>query len=283
VLALGSAYAFTRAWQTRRAAWWAAAGALVAGLTLVRAVFVLALPLLVVAAVVRESPRGLRTPNAAAAIAAAALLLAPWLAWTAGVTGRPVLANYGEGFNLLVAAHGEGHGKPFEQVTADPAFVRDFERPHESFPSASRLRADPEAHPRYMREADESLRSAARAEYRSRLSDEPAQVGWEALYRAGFLWSAHHDWYQPERDALRIALAAVDWLLIGLAAWGLALALRSGGAARGVAVFLVAYTIILATHHVEARFAMPVRGLMLAFVVHALAQLPGAARRLGRS
>ena len=274
-LVCAGAYALTRAWQERAPAWWAAAAALTAGLTLVRAVFVVAVPLVLVAALVRGRVRG-----AAAALAAAAALLVPWLAWTASVTGSPVLANYGEGFNLLVAAHGEGHGRPFEEVIADPAFVRDFERPHARFPSAAELRSNPEEHPRYVLDADESLRASARAEYRRRLADEPLQVAWEAVYRMGFLWSAHRDWYQPERDWLRLVLAAVDWLALVLAAAGAALALRKGGPARAVALFLLAYTAVLGVHHVEARFAMPVRGLMLALVVLALAEFLPRARRV---
>jgi hypothetical protein len=276
LLAVGCAYAFTRAWQERAPAWWAATGAVAAGLTLVRAVFVVAVPLVVLAALLRKESRGRAT---AAALAAAAILLGPWLVWTASVTGRAVLANYGEGFNLLVAAHGEGYGRPFEKVTADPAFVRDFERPHALFPSAAELRADREAHPRYMRRADALLQSSARAEYRERLSEEPVQVAWETLYRVGFLWSARHDWYQPERDVLEVLLAAVDWLLLVLAAAGLVLCLRRSGAARGVALFLLAYTAVLGTHHVEARFAMPVRGFMLALVALTLLEAWPRVRR----
>ena len=276
LLAVGCAYAFTRAWQERAPAWWAATGALAAALTLVRAVFVVAVPLVLLAAVLRKGSRG---RAAGAALAAAAILLGPWLVWTASVTGRPVLANYGEGFNLLVAAHGEGQGRPFEEVTADPAFLRDFERPHALFPAASELRADPEAHPRYMRRADALLRSSARAEYRERLSDEPLQVAWETISRVGFLWGARHDWYQPERDVLELGLAAVDWLLLVLAAAGLVLCLRRNGAARGVALFLLAYTVVLGTHHVEARFAMPVRGFMLSLVALALLEAWPRVRR----
>jgi 4-amino-4-deoxy-L-arabinose transferase-like glycosyltransferase len=277
-LVCAAAYAVTRAWQQRAPAWWAVAGGLAAGLTLVRAVFVLAVPLVLLAALVRG-----RIHGAAAGLVAAAVLLVPWLVWTASVTGKPVLANYGEGFNLLVAAHGEGLGRPFEEVTADPAFVRDFERPHPSFPSAAELRSDPEAHPRYVREADETLRAAARAEYRRRLAEEPLEVAWETVYRMGFLWSAHRDWYQPERDWLRSLLAAVDWLALLLAALGAAVVLRRGGAARGIALFLLAYTAVLGVHHVEARFAMPVRGLMLAFVVLALSELAPAIRTRRRA
>ena len=268
VLVLAAAYALTRAWQERAPAWWGAAGALAAALTLTRAVFVVAVPLVVLAAFLRHRIRA-----AAAAFGTAAILLVPWLAWTGSVTGRPVLANYGEGFNLLVAAHGEGYGRPFEEVTADRRFLRDFMRPHDSFPTPAELRGDPEAHPRYVLEADRGQRAAARAEYRRRLGDEPLQVAWENVYRMGFLWSAHHDWYQPERAWLRSLLAAVDWLALLLAAAGLAVVLRRGGPARAVGVFLLAYTVVLGTHHVEARFAMPVRGLMLAFVVLALSEL----------
>jgi hypothetical protein len=71
----------------------------------------------------------------------------------------------------------------------------------------------------------------------------------------------------------------VDWLSIALAAAGAALALREGGPARAVSVFLVVYTAVLATHHVEARFAMPLRGLFLAFAVLAVARAREALRR----
>jgi hypothetical protein len=274
--AIATAYAYTRAWQERSARWWAAAGALAAALTLVRAVFVLAVVLVVAAALLRSGPR-LR--SAAAAAGAAALLLVPWLGWTASVTGRPVLASYGQGYNLLVAAHGEGPGRTFAEVTATPAFLRDFTAPHRLFPTAAELRADPQAHPRYVREADAILAGRARAEYRERLADEPARVAWEALYRMAFLWWAHEDWYQPDGVALTV-LRAFDWALIVLALAGMGLAVRRGGPPRGIAVALVAYTVVLGLHHVEARFAMPVRGLMLAFVGLALAELAPRVRAL---
>jgi hypothetical protein len=275
-VALGAAYAYSRAWQQRSPGWWAVAGALAAALTLVRAVFVVAVVLVVLGALLRGGPR-LR--QAAAAAGAAALLLVPWLAWTAAVTGRPVLANYGQGYNLLVAAHGEGPGATFAEVTAEPAFVRDFEAPHARFPSAPELREDPDAHPRYVREADGVLAARARGEYGDRLREEPARVFWEGLYRMAFLWWAHEDWYQPDGIALDL-LRAVDWALIALALAGIALALSRGGPPRGIALALVAYTLVLGAHHVEARFAMPVRGLMLAFVGLVLAELAPRVRAL---
>jgi 4-amino-4-deoxy-L-arabinose transferase-like glycosyltransferase len=276
VLALATAYALTRAWSDRAVAWWAATGALAAALTLTRAVFVLVVPLIAIAALLRTSPRRVR--DAAAALAAALVLLAPWLAWTAAVSGKPVLANWGEGYNFAVAAYGEGLGRTQTEVALDPAFVRELEATHRLAPSTRELLTDPEAHPRYLARADEELRSAAWSRYAERLGDEPAQVAWETLYRAYFLWMAHEDWRQPSGLALDV-LRTLDWLLLLLAAGGAAVATARGGPPRAVALALVAYTAVLTTHHVEARFAMPVRGLYLAFAALALA---AAAERLRR-
>src|SRR5438132_10896559 len=88
--AVAVAYAFTRAWQERAPAWWASTGLLAAALTLVRPVFVLALPVAVVATLLRP-PR--RARAASAAVVAAAVLLVPWVAWTHHVVGKPVLAD----------------------------------------------------------------------------------------------------------------------------------------------------------------------------------------------
>jgi hypothetical protein len=267
VLVVAAAYAFTRAWQERAVGWWSAAGALIAALTLTRAVFVVAVPLVVVAALLRPSRRA---RNTAAAAAATAVLLTPWLVWTNHVTGRPVLADWGEGFNLLLAAHGEGIGHEAAEIEREPAFLRDFAAARRTFPSRDQLLRDPTAHPRYLREADAELAARARELYRRRLGDEPLQVLWENAYRNYFLWSTHHDWYQPHGVAL-VALQAVDWVLIILALVGIAAALTSGGAAAAVAVFLLAYSATLSTHHVEARFSIPLRGLFLAYVVLGLA------------
>jgi hypothetical protein len=272
-VALAAAYAFTRAWQERSPAWWAAAGALAGALMLVRAVFVVAVPLLVLGALVRGRVRA----GTACAAAAAAFLL-PWLAWTNDVLGKPVLASYGEGFNLLVAAHGEGHGRSFQTVITDPRFLADLRAGHRFAPTVERIRADPTAHPRYVERADSDQRSRARRLIADRLAGEPLQVAWETLYRAWFLWSGHLDWYQPEGAAL-LLLELLDWLVLVLAVVGAAVAFRHGGPARGLVVFLLAYTLAIATHHVEARFAMPVRGLLLALVAASLLAVARTAAR----
>jgi 4-amino-4-deoxy-L-arabinose transferase-like glycosyltransferase len=103
VLVLAGVFAYTRAARSRHVTWWAATGVLAASLTLVRAVFVFTVPLVVVAALLQ---RGTRVRGAAAALGCAAVLLVPWLAWTNHTTGRAVFANWGQGYNLLVAAHG---------------------------------------------------------------------------------------------------------------------------------------------------------------------------------
>ena len=55
--------------------------------------------------------------------------------------------------------------------------------------------------------------------------------------------------------------------------FGSALALRRGGAGRAVVLLLAAYTVVIGTHHVEARFAIPLRGVFLALVALALVTL----------
>ena len=271
-VALAAAYAFVRAWQERATAWWAAAAALTAGLTLVRAVFVFAVPLLVLAALLRGRLRA-----AAAAAAAAAVLLVPWLAWTTSVLGTPALASYGEGFNLLVAAHGEGYGRSFQEVLTDPAFLADFRAGHRCAPTAARIRAEPDAHPRYVAKVDEEQRSRAWSLIRSRLADEPHEVAWETVYRVWFLWNAHLDWHQPGGLAL-VLIRALDALVVALAALGAVLALRRRGAAAAVALLLLVYSLVIGTHHVEARFAMPLRGLLLLLVALALVELAARVR-----
>jgi 4-amino-4-deoxy-L-arabinose transferase-like glycosyltransferase len=263
LLAVAAAYTFTRAWQARDPRWWTATGALAAGLTLVRPVFVLLVPLVALAALVRSLPRWRAVLGV---VAVSALLLGPWLAWTNHVTGRPVLTNWGEGFNLLLAAHGERLGHNAAEIERDPSFLRDFAAPRGSAPSAANLRSDPFAHPRYLERADRELRSRARQLYRERLADDPLHVVWENAYRNYFLWSTHHDWYQPHGLAL-VLLQVVDWILIALALWGIVLAIVRGGAARWIAAYLLVYSVTLSTHHVEARFSIPLRGLFLAYVV----------------
>jgi hypothetical protein len=269
-LLLVCVYAFTRAWRDAAVRWWAIAGVAAGALTLTRVVFVVVPVLLIATALVAP---GRRWAAAGAAAAAAGVLLLPWLGWTWSVADRPVLASYGQGYNLLLAAHGEGLGKTQTEVLADPKFTRDVEASHETAPGARELLTDPAAHPRYVTRADREMRERALAEYGDRLSNDPLQVAWETAYRAFFLWNAHEDWYQPEGAAL-LALRLFDWLLLVAAAGGGALALARGPApARAVVVLALVYTVAMATHHVEARFAMPLRAFYFTLVALAAAAL----------
>jgi len=105
--------------------------------------------------------------------------------------------------------------------------------------------------------------------YRERVADEPLDVLWDGVYRMWFLWSAHEDWYQPSGGAL-LPFRVLDALLILIGLVGAAIAIARGGAGRAAVAFLAAYTLILSTHHVEARFAMPLRGVFLSLVALAL-------------
>jgi hypothetical protein len=120
-------------------------------------------------------------------------------------------------------------------------------------------------------------RAEARHLYVKRLGAEPGQVLWEIAYRGYFLWMAHTDWFQPTGAKL-LLLRIVDWALLLLAAAGVVLELRRGGAGRGLALFIVAYTLVSAVGHVEARYTIPLRGLYLAFAVSAAAALVARVR-----
>ena len=268
---LAGIYAYTRATESRRVAWWAGTGALVGALALVRSVFVFAVPLAVLAALVTRGTTRQRLVLAGATVAAAALLLVPWLAWTNHVVGRPTMQVWGEAYNLILAASGEGYGTSSAEVEAEPGFQARMREIRALLPSAEELRNDPRAHPRYLERADARLRDDAADLYRERLRDEPLEVVWEAAYRSWYLWSAHKDWYQPNGAPLT-ALRLLDVLTILLALAGSAVAVTRGGTGRAIVLLLVAYTLILATHHVEARFAMPVRGVFLALVALALSE-----------
>jgi len=263
-LVAATAYAFVRAWQERSTSWWAATGVAAAALTLTRPLFALAIPLLAFASL--RKARFL-----AAVLAGSALLLTPWLGWTAAATGRPVLSSFGEGWNLLLAAHGEGLHHTAVQIERSASFRRDFSSVHRFAPTTTELRTNPDAHPHYLVKADSEQRRLAAKLYLHRLEHEPLQVAWEILYRSYFLWEAHEDWRQP--GWLLPFLRALDWISLALAAVGGWFTLRAGGAARAIAVFLLVFTFVNGIHHVEARYAMPVRGLFLAFAALALSQL----------
>jgi 4-amino-4-deoxy-L-arabinose transferase-like glycosyltransferase len=266
-LAVAAAYAFVRARQERSAAWWAASGALLAALTLTRPLFALAIPLAALAALAVRAWRG-----ALALAAATVLLVGPWLGWTDSATGKPVLASFGEGWNLLLAAHGEGP-RTTAEVEYSKDYSREFNSVHRFAPSATALRIDPDAHPHYLVRADSAQRRIAWHVYGRRLRHEPVTVAGEVLYRAAFLWSAHRDWHQPAGGLGLLALELVSWITIAVAAAGVLLALRRGGPARDLALFLLVFTLVNAIHHVEARYSVPVRGLELAFAALALGAL----------
>ena len=268
-VALGAVYLFTRAWE--RPSWlrWAATGALAAFLALVRAVFVLAPVLLVVAAAARSGSWRERLARAAATAAASAVLLVPWLAWTHSVVGRATMSAWGEGYNLILAASGEGHGVTAADVEAQPAFQARMDEIRAGVPTARELATDPTAHPRYLARADRRLQDDALSLYRERLGDKPLDVLWDGVYRMWFLWNAHEDWYQPSGVALAV-LRAIDLVLIALALSGAVVAISRGGAGRAIVLFVAAYTVVIATHHVEARFSMPLRGVFLSLVALAL-------------
>jgi 4-amino-4-deoxy-L-arabinose transferase-like glycosyltransferase len=276
-VALALLYVFTRAWERPTFARWLGAGALAGALSLVRAVFVFTPVLLVLAAVVRSGTTRERLTRAAAAAAASAVLLVPWLAWTHNVSGRATMSVWGEGYNLVLAASGEGHGTTAGDVEADPAFQSRMDRIRAQVPGADELTSDPTAHPRYLASADEQVRDDAFGLYRDRLADTPFDVLWDDLYRMWFLWNAHEDWYQPAGASL-VVLQALDAMLIVLALLGAGLAIARGGAGRAAVAFLAVYTVVLGTHHVEARFAMPLRGVFLSLVALTLAAAWGQRR-----
>jgi len=272
-LVAAAAYCFARAWQERSWPWWGTLGLTTAALTLTRPLFLFAIPLGIVAALVRSGPPRSRIAAATATAVCAGVLLAPWLAWTHAATGRFAVSSFGEGWNLLIAAHGEGLHRTAVQVENDPSYARDFASVHRFAPPVAALLRDPNAHPHYLVRAESEQRRLALKLYRSRLRDEPFTVLGEIGYRAYFLWMVHEDWIQP--SWLLPLLKVADWLVLALAAVGIALGLRRDGATRALALFLLAFTVLNALHHVEARYAIPVRSLYLAFVALGLASVAG--------
>ena len=263
-LVAAGAYCFARAWQERSWPWWGAFGLAVAALTLTRPLFLFAIPLGVLAAIARQNLGRRRLGAAAATAVCAGILLAPWLVWTHAATGRFAVSSFGEGWNLLIAAHGEGLHRTAVQVENDPAYAHDFNAVHRFAPTAAELRLDPTAHPRYLARAESEQRRLALDLYRSRFQDEPVTVLGEIGYRAYFLWMVHEDWIQPSWLVPLLKLA--DWVVLALALVGVALGLRRGGITRAFALFLLVFTALSALHHVEARYAIPVRSFFLAFV-----------------
>jgi hypothetical protein len=269
---VAAAYCAARAYQERSPQWWAAAGAATGALTLVRPVFAFAFVLLAIGGLATGGTTRGRTAAAIAPVAAGVLLVAPWVIRNATVSGKPVIAGYGDGWNLLIAAYGEGPGRTVKQIYLDPSYVRDFSSVQKWAPSAQQLRSNPDAYAHYLVRANGEQRTAALNEYGRRLRSSPANVLRDYAYRAYFLWQAHTDWFQPSGAKL-LALRLVDWALLALAAVAAALALRRGGAVRLLAVFLLAYTLLTAVGHVEARYTIPLRSIYLAFAAAGAAEL----------
>src|SRR5919198_2544798 len=169
-----------------------------------------------------------------------ALLVTPWLAWEGDVTGGVTVASFGEGWNLLIAAHGEGLHRTAVEVERSPAYLRDFDSVRRFAPSAAALRTDPEAHPHYLARADAEQRRLAEHLYWKRLRHEPLTVLGEVAYRGYFLWMAHEDWVQP--SWLLPLLRAVDWLTLALAAARGAPALPPRGAGPAPAPLLLLFS-----------------------------------------
>jgi 4-amino-4-deoxy-L-arabinose transferase-like glycosyltransferase len=275
VLCAALAYGVVRAWDGARSRTWLWIGAIAGLLVLTRPGL---LPLPLVAAAVALILPGDRLRRTAAALGAFLLLVGPWLVWTNHATGSPTLAGYGEGVNLLVGARGQTSNRAPSTVAVSKEFLADVHAIHVRFPTAAELRSDRTAHPHYLAAYDAAVRNRALRVYRERLADEPGAVLGEIADRAQFVWSAHHDWYQPG-GGLQSLLALADWATIALALAGIALAWRPTPAARPIAAALLLFTAIIALHQVEARFTIPLRPLELMFVAYALLRLLGLVRR----
>lgn len=266
-LLLVAAYAFVRAWQERSLRWWAGCGGVLGVLTLVRPVFALTIPMLALAALLRRGELRARAGPAAVFAACALVFVTPWLVRTTIVLGRPALQNFGVGWGLLLAAHGEGLGHPATEVGATPGFVRDFYSVERYAPSPEELRRHSDAYARYLSKADDHQRRLATRLYRHRLRHDPGRVLFDYVYRAYFLWMIHEDWLQPGSAATDL-LRTIDWIVLALAAAGSVLAVRRGGGpALAVVLFLLVYTAVSALGHVEARYTIPLRGLYLPLAV----------------
>jgi hypothetical protein len=272
-------YFFARAVRRHSLGSWAASGAAAAAATLARPIFIMLVPLLLLAAIVFE--KGHRPLAALAALGASIIVLTPWLIWTTNVTGTPALATFTEGMALLEGAWGQGLDRTTAVVESDPRFLRQMYSVHRFAPSPATLIRDPKAHARYLDRADKELRRLALKRYRMRLSDDPLGVAWNVAYRSYFIWMAHEDWYQPPGGPLLLALRLADWVALGLAVLGGVVAgRRFGGAAACIPLFLLVYTVLLAFHVTEARFGIPVRGLYLSLAAIGMLEAASAFRRV---
>lgn len=277
LLVMATFYFFARAIRTRSPAAWAASGAAAAATTLARPIFAIMIPLLLVAALVFTKER--KWPATLAVVVSSLVVLAPWLAWTTSVVGRPALSTYTEGMILLEGAWGQGLHRTTSALERDPRYVREVSTVHRFAPPPDTLLRDPNAHPRYLDRSDSELRRLALNRYANRLEHEPAAVLWNVAYRSYFIWMAHEDWYQPSGGLLLLTLRLVDWITLALALLGAVVAPRRYGAAAAcIPVFLVLYMLVSALHSTEARYGIPVRGLHLSLAAIGMIEV---ARKFG--
>ena len=266
-LFMAAVYLLVRAWQERALRWWAACGAVSGALTLVRPIFGLLLPLVALAALLREGRTRVGLRGAAVSAACFCLFVVPWLGRTTAIIGRPALQNFGVGWGLLAAAHGEGLNHPWSGIVASPAFVRDFESVHRYAPTEAELRRSGDTYAKYLTKADKHQQHLAVELFKHRLRHDPGRVLFDYAYRAYFLWMVHEDWVQPGHGITDL-LRTLDWIVLALAIAGSVLAIRRAGTPLTLLVILlVVYTALSALGHVEARYTIPLRGISLPLAV----------------
>jgi hypothetical protein len=280
-LAVAALYAFMRAWERRMPLRWAAVGALVAMLVLVRPNFLFVLPLAAVVAAAATIRHGWRrcSLTLGSFVAAAAVIVGPWAGWTTSVVGTPVLTDWQSGPVLLAGAVGEIHPRTPAQVQSNRLYRETFQAAVRGEPSAATLRVDPNAHPRFLQQANARLQHKAVETYRRRLRSQPFKVASEILRRSYSLWIAHADRAQRQtHGALQDLLRLTDWITVALAAVGGVVALGRGAVSRMIVAFLILFTLVSATAYVEPRYSIPLRGVLLALAALAIIELMARAR-----
>ena len=139
--------------------WWAATGALAGALTLVRAVFVFAVPL-----VVARRAAAARGAAAAAPRRRSAAQRCCSSPGSPGRTTRPDARCSPTGGRATTCSSPRTARASAGRRRRSPRIrrsSRDLERPHRYAPSREQLLRDPEAHPRYLARADAEVRSRA--------------------------------------------------------------------------------------------------------------------------
>jgi 4-amino-4-deoxy-L-arabinose transferase-like glycosyltransferase len=268
-------YAFVRAWSGRRLAWWATTGVAGGLLALTRpglVSFALLLPCVaLVVSLVRARRRAL---GPAVALASLVIVVAPWMIWTATVTGTPTLQAYGNGVNLLIGADGAGPGRPaVPTVNHSKPFLRDLERARATahFPTAEVLLHDSSAHARYLAHNDAILRNRSASIYASDLRRHPATLVRDYVYRCAMLWIGFSwPWTEFGGHLSIAARYALNLITLVLVLAGAAVACRRSIPARALAAAAVVATALLGLGFPAARFVIPLRPLALAFAAVAI-------------